>query len=204
MNIMNKALLYFGATVLAMTLVPTTADAQIACGARDTVVAKLTNKYSETRLGSGLAGVTEFFEVWTTEEEDGSWSISKWNANSGIMCLLVVGKFWSADQLKMTQLENLVSTTFAPTTRNSYCGTRNDVYLNIPTGGKEYFPGKATELKKRGQSLRSVFWDGEFWYEIWVSETTGEWTFLQTYSNGGTCENAKGNFWHDYPQGTPV
>ncbi len=40
------------------------AQAQMACGTRDSVVEKLKGKYGETRRGGGLAGPTAFFEIW--------------------------------------------------------------------------------------------------------------------------------------------
>ena len=90
-------------TVLALGLVAlsgTVAGAQMACGQRDTVIAKLGNKYGEVRRGGGLtgsagqAGSTAIYEVWASEA--GSWTILK-TTPDGKSCVMVVGDAWQDD-----------------------------------------------------------------------------------------------------------
>jgi hypothetical protein len=47
---------------------PPAAQAQIACGARDSVVRNLGEKYGEVRRGGGLTGSTAIYEIWASED----------------------------------------------------------------------------------------------------------------------------------------
>jgi hypothetical protein len=73
----------------------TQAQAQMACGARDAVVAKLGEKYGEVRRGGGLAGATAIFEIWASEAT-GTWTILKSMPN-GQSCVMAVGEGWQDD-----------------------------------------------------------------------------------------------------------
>ena len=74
---------------------PPDARAQMACGMRDTVVAKLGEKYGEVRRGGGLAGPTAIFEIWASEAT-GTWTILKTTPN-GLTCVMAVGEGWHDD-----------------------------------------------------------------------------------------------------------
>ena len=77
------------ALVLALA---TPAEAQMACGARDAVVAKLGQVYGEVRRGGGLAGPTAMFELWVSEAT-GTWTILM-TTPDGLSCVMVVGDGW--------------------------------------------------------------------------------------------------------------
>jgi hypothetical protein len=81
---------------LGVTLAATPAEAQMACGDREGVVAKLTEKYGETRRGSGLAGPGAIFEVFASEET-GTWTILKVTVD-GWACVMAVGEGWQDDE----------------------------------------------------------------------------------------------------------
>ncbi len=85
------AALVFGMLVAA----PPVAHAQMACGTRDSVVAKLGEKYGEVRRGGGLAGPTAIFEIWASEAT-GTWTILKTTPN-GLTCVMAVGDGWQDD-----------------------------------------------------------------------------------------------------------
>ena len=68
------------------------AQAQVACGTRDSVVAKLGDKYGEVRRGGGLAGSTAIFEIWASEAT-GTWTILK-TSPDGMACIIAVGDDW--------------------------------------------------------------------------------------------------------------
>ncbi len=74
---------------------PPVAQAQMACGTRDSVVAKLGEKYGEVRRGGGLAGPTAIFEIWASDVT-GSWTILKTTPN-GLTCIMAVGDGWQDD-----------------------------------------------------------------------------------------------------------
>ena len=62
------------AILIAATTLGTVANAQSVCGARDSIIAQLKQKYGETRRSLGLQqgrGVVEIF----ASEETGSWTI---------------------------------------------------------------------------------------------------------------------------------
>ncbi|MDH3668314.1 MAG: hypothetical protein OEN23_15410 [Paracoccaceae bacterium] len=78
-----------------VTLTSIGADAQVACGQRDAVVAKLGEKYGEVRRGGGLTGSTAIFEVWASDAT-GTWTILK-TTPDGLSCVMAVGDGWHDD-----------------------------------------------------------------------------------------------------------
>lgn len=71
------------------------AAAQMACGERDSIVAKLNDNYGETRRSGGLAGPNMIFEIWASEAT-GTWTILR-TAPNGITCIAVAGTDWWED-----------------------------------------------------------------------------------------------------------
>ncbi len=93
---MHKRILTTSILILGMAAIgPPDAQAQMACGTRDSVVAKLGDKYGEVRRGGGLAGPTAIFEIWASEAT-GSWTILKTTPN-GLTCIIAVGDAWQDD-----------------------------------------------------------------------------------------------------------
>lgn len=64
------------------------------CGARDMVVAELTDRYGEVVLGMGLAQQNRIMEFYVSEET-GSWTITVTTAE-GITCLMASGQHFAA------------------------------------------------------------------------------------------------------------
>ena len=90
--------------IAAMILgITTPAQAQMACGTRDSVVEKLGKVYGEVRKGAGLSGPTAIFEIWASDEWPGSWTILKTTPN-GIACIMAVGDGWQDDTGKLTPI----------------------------------------------------------------------------------------------------
>jgi len=93
---MYKRILTTSALILGMAAAgPPDAQAQMACGTRDSVVAKLGDKYGEVRRGGGLAGPTAIFEIWASEAT-GTWTILK-TTPDGLTCVMAVGDGWRDD-----------------------------------------------------------------------------------------------------------
>ena len=93
---MYKRILTTSVLILGMAAVgPLGAQAQMACGTRDSVVEKLGEKYGEVRRGGGLAGPTTIFEIWASDVT-GTWTILKTTPN-GLTCILAVGDGWHDD-----------------------------------------------------------------------------------------------------------
>ncbi len=93
---MYRCILSISALVLGMAVAaPSVAQAQMACGERDSVIAKLGEKYGEVRRGGGLAGQTAIFEIWASEAT-GTWTILK-TAPDGMACIMAVGDGWQDD-----------------------------------------------------------------------------------------------------------
>ncbi len=93
---MYKRIMTTSVLILGMAAVgPLDAQAQMACGTRDSVVAKLGDKYGEVRRGGGLAGPTAIFEIWASDVT-GSWTILKTTPN-GLTCIIAVGDAWQDD-----------------------------------------------------------------------------------------------------------
>ncbi len=98
---MYKRILTTSALILGMAAAgPPDAQAQMACGTRVSVVAKLGEKYGEVRRGGGLAGSTAIFEVWASEAT-GTWTILKTTPN-GMACIMAVGDDWQDDAGELT------------------------------------------------------------------------------------------------------
>jgi hypothetical protein len=68
------------------------AQATMACGERNAVIAKLGEKYGEVRQGGGIAGAKAIFEVWASNAT-GTWTILKTTPN-GQACVMAVGEGW--------------------------------------------------------------------------------------------------------------
>ena len=93
---MYKRILTTSVLILGLAAVGTPdARAQMACGTRDAVVAKLGDRYGEVRRGGGLAGPTAVYEIWASEAT-GTWTILKTMPN-GISCVMAVGEGWQDD-----------------------------------------------------------------------------------------------------------
>ncbi len=69
------------------------AAAQMACGERAGVVAKLDAKYGETQRGRGLAGPGAIVELWASCQS-GTWTILR-TVPTGITCVLFSGFKWT-------------------------------------------------------------------------------------------------------------
>ncbi len=76
------------------------AQAQMACGTRDSIVEKLGEKYGEVRRGGGMAGAQAIVELYTSEET-GSWTILQTTPN-GMTCLVATGELWQDDTGELT------------------------------------------------------------------------------------------------------
>ncbi len=93
---MYKRILTTLVLILGMAAIgPPEAQAQMACGTRDSVITKLDENYGEVRRGGGLAGPTAIFEIWASEAT-GSWTILKTTSN-GLTCIMAVGDGWQDD-----------------------------------------------------------------------------------------------------------
>ena len=73
----------------------TPAQAQMACGTRDSVVERLGEEYGEVRKGAGLSWPTAIYEIWASEAT-GTWTILK-TTPDGWTCLVAVGDGWQDD-----------------------------------------------------------------------------------------------------------
>ena len=71
------------------------AQAQMVCGTRDSVVARLSEDYGETRRGGGLADPLAIFEIWASDET-GTWTILE-TTPDGFTCIMAVGTDWQSD-----------------------------------------------------------------------------------------------------------
>ena len=98
---MYKSIITTSVLILGMAAAgPPDAQAQMACGTRDSVVEKLGEKYGEVRRGGGLAGPTAIFEIWASEAT-GTWTILKTTPN-GFTCIMAVGDGWHDDTGELT------------------------------------------------------------------------------------------------------
>ena len=71
------------------------AAAQLGCGSRVMIVHKLIDQYGEVRVGFGMFGSRQIFEVWASKEK-GTWTILRTTPN-GISCLMASGIGWRFD-----------------------------------------------------------------------------------------------------------
>ncbi len=95
-----KLLLTIAITITFPAFLTTAAQAQMACGTRDSVVETLGEKYGETRRGAGLAGPAAIFEIWASEAT-GTWTILMTTPN-GLTCVMAVGDGWHDDAAELT------------------------------------------------------------------------------------------------------
>jgi len=72
--------------------------AQMACGERAGVIAKLDRKYGEVRHGGGLAGPRVIFEIWVSCKTS-TWTILRTTSN-GWTCVIATGENWQDDFCK--------------------------------------------------------------------------------------------------------
>ncbi len=86
--------LALAAVMIALSGAPVAA--QLACGERTGVVAKLESTYGETRRGGGLAGPRAIIEVWASCKPPYTWTILKTSPN-GWTCVMAVGEGWRDD-----------------------------------------------------------------------------------------------------------
>lgn len=81
----------FGMALLALAAQQTQAQtAPRNCGPRDAIVARLAEKFSETRRSIGIAANNAVMEVFASEES-GSWTITVTLPN-GMTCLVASGQ----------------------------------------------------------------------------------------------------------------
>lgn len=92
---MKRMLKVMGLTSLILTpllVVPTGTSAQMSCGERNTIIARLESKWGEHFVGGGMQSASSIFEVWISAEK-GTWTILKTNAN-GTACVMAAGTNW--------------------------------------------------------------------------------------------------------------
>lgn len=88
------------ALLIAATTIGSAAHAQSVCGARDSIISQLKQKYGETRQSLGLQqgrGVVEIF----ASVETGSWTILVTDTR-GHSCLMAAGEAFEADKVAKT------------------------------------------------------------------------------------------------------
>ncbi len=102
MKHIRQALLWIVIVVGFTMYLAAAAQAQMACGTRDSVVATLSEKYGEVRRGGGLAGPTAIFEIWASDVT-GTWTILKTTAD-GLTCVMAVGENWQDDDGDITPI----------------------------------------------------------------------------------------------------
>ncbi len=98
---LRRPIFVMAALVIAALWFASAAQAQMACGTRDTVIEKLKGKYGEVRRGGGLAGPTVIFEIWASDNPPHTWTILKTTPN-GLTCLMAAGESWQDDELDTT------------------------------------------------------------------------------------------------------
>lgn len=79
----------FAGLILAIT----PAEAATQCGKRDLVVSQLSERYSETRRGMGIANNNAVMELYASAS--GSWTITV-TLPDGMMCLVASGQGFEA------------------------------------------------------------------------------------------------------------
>ncbi len=83
--------------VMLTTLYSVPAAAQMACMARDSAIAKLSDTYGEARRGRGLIGLTAVIEIWASEAT-GTWTILRTTPN-GLTCIMAAGSNWQDETI---------------------------------------------------------------------------------------------------------
>ena len=79
-----------GACLLALAADRASAQATPNCAPRDAVIARLAEKYGESRQSIGLGGNNAVMELFASRDT-GSWTITVTTAN-GITCLMAAGQ----------------------------------------------------------------------------------------------------------------
>lgn len=82
--------LVFLAAALAVTSMPAVAQQARNCGARESVIDRLSSKYGESRQSIGMATKGRVVEVFASDET-GTWTITVTTAN-GMTCLIASGQ----------------------------------------------------------------------------------------------------------------
>lgn len=86
------------AALLVVIMVPlaSPAAAQVPCGDRGLIVARLAERYEERQIGMGVAdgGGTIIYEVWANPA-NGSFTMLRSHLN-GVSCILATGSMWTA------------------------------------------------------------------------------------------------------------
>ena len=85
------------AALIAATFIGSTAQAQMVCGQRDTIIAQLEKKYGETRRSLGLQEGRGVVEVYASVKT-GSWTITVTDTR-GTMCLMAAGEAFQAEEV---------------------------------------------------------------------------------------------------------
>lgn len=85
-SILAFAIVLYGAPVTA----------QVICGPRNLVLAKLIGMHGETRRGIGTVGSGSIVEIWAACRWPHTWSITRTNV-FGMMCIMAIGQNWQDD-----------------------------------------------------------------------------------------------------------
>ncbi len=98
---LRRPIFVMAALVIAALWFASAAQAQMACGTRDSVVEALGDKYGEVRRGGGLgSGAAAIFELWVSDAT-GTWTILMTTPN-GLTCVMAVGDGWQDDAGELT------------------------------------------------------------------------------------------------------
>jgi hypothetical protein len=89
---MSFRLMFASALIVGIAAAPAETRAQIACGERESVVAKLGENFGEVRRGGGVAGASAVFELWASDKT-GSWTILMTDTD-GMSCVVATGEGW--------------------------------------------------------------------------------------------------------------
>ncbi|WP_379065669.1 hypothetical protein ACHMW4_13615 [Mesorhizobium sp. UC22_110] len=83
--------LRLAAAALPMAFLPLQAEAQIGCGTRDVIVARLGQLFHEHRIGYGLVGQAAVVEIYVSMA--GTWTVLMTDV-SGRTCIVGAGEGW--------------------------------------------------------------------------------------------------------------
>lgn len=78
--------------VAVVLAAPSIALAAPVCSERDSIIAKLKDKYGEAERGMGLSGSEAVIEIWSSEKT-GTWTIVLTKPN-GVSCVMAAGNSW--------------------------------------------------------------------------------------------------------------
>jgi hypothetical protein len=84
--------MFASALIVGIAAAPAEALAQLACGERDSVIAKLGGNFGEVLRGGGVAGGAAVFELWASDNT-GSWTILVTDTD-GVSCVVATGDGW--------------------------------------------------------------------------------------------------------------